>query len=384
MKNETLARTDKKITIDSSSKKFIPIVVISVLALLVLGVLLLRSGQFVGKAFFTISADPLVEISEGNVIIKIAAGDTGMTGASFDVQITGANICSMMPSDLLGGMGAPDSYTCANEVLHFDDALPWAGAAQAVKTGDVEILQIAATSGEFIFSNYEVLNGEDIFLAPSDLRVALEGSITATSETCGDTIIDADEECDGENLYDNSCTSQGFDSGILSCDGTCQFDTSSCLTTAPLECTEDMCRDDFNLIDITQCPAGDTCQSVDDLFAGLTPAGRVALCSSYGIAATTCPGTSTFNADINGDTLIDDRDALFIFQAIEAKQSAYNYCGAAGQPPCVFGDRAICEDVSYRWTSNTTVTSASALPTPQTSSTLEAAGILCGNLEASS
>ncbi len=89
-------------------------------------------------------------------------------------------------------------------------------------------------------------------------------------------------------------------------------------------------------------------------------------------------GKVTFNANLNGDDVIDDRDALFIFQAVEAKQSAYNYCGATGEGPCVFGDRAICEDVSYVWTTgdkkhkDVALTAFPALPTADTTVTLKA------------
>ncbi len=203
-----------------------------------------------------------------------------------------------------------------------------------------------------------------------------------TTSLCGDGVVDAGEECDGSNVGDSSCTVLGFAGGDLSCTMGCRFDASGCTSEIPepLTCTEDTCRSTFNLIDLTQCPLGDTCQTVDELFAGLTPEGRTEMCGLYGIAATTCPGTSTFNANINGDDVIDDRDALFIYQAIEAKQSAYNYCGAVRQPPCVFGDRVICEDVSFRWTSLTTIASPPALPSPLTSTTLQNAGIVCGNL----
>lgn len=449
MKNETPARTDKKIAIDSSSKKFIPIVIISVLALLVLAILLFRSGQFAGKAIYTFSANPLVEVRDGNAVILIAAGDESMTGTSFNLQISGADICTMPFIDLFGGMRSgsnPGPWSCNNQVLHFDDALGWAGAAQEVKTGNVEILEIVAASGEFVFSNYEVLNGEDIFAPPlaEALRITLSGTeittsmcsdeeertcapgsslscttsddyagyqqcnancngydaVCVASERCGDNIINGMETCDGTDFGTATCATQVSGStGTLSCTSTCTLDESGCMAPVTAVCgdgnqdTGEQC-DDRNTVEgdgcsstctlEVECTEGGTCPAVEDLFRDLTQERKIALCAQYNIEATQCGEQTMLNADINADGLIDDRDTLFIFQAIEAKQSTYNYCGAANQAPCVFGDRVICEDVSYRWTTTTTISSAPALPTIATSITLRNAGILCGNLGGSS
>ncbi len=49
---------------------------------------------------------------------------------------------------------------------------------------------------------------------------------------CGDGNVDAGEQCDGSNLANASCTTlgQGFTSGSLSCNSSCTFNTSMCLT----------------------------------------------------------------------------------------------------------------------------------------------------------
>ena len=225
---------------------------------------------------------------------------------------------------------------------------------------------------------------------------------TAVAGRCGDGNIDVNlaEQCDGTNLNEETCLSKGFGGGALSCfpssqSNRCTFDTSACTTICGNGVREgsEQC-DDGNTANgdgcsstcttEVECPASGICSSVEDLFARLTQDQRITLCTANGITATTCPGTPTFNANINGDDVIDDRDALFIFQAIEAKQSVYNYCGAANQPPCVFDDRAICEDVSYVWTEDTRITNPPALPTSATSTQLNTAGIICGSLEANS
>ncbi|MFZ5470164.1 MAG: FG-GAP-like repeat-containing protein [Myxococcota bacterium] len=47
--------------------------------------------------------------------------------------------------------------------------------------------------------------------------------------TCGDGKIDEGEECDGSELGGASCQSLGFDTGSLSCDGSCKHVTVACV-----------------------------------------------------------------------------------------------------------------------------------------------------------
>jgi len=66
------------------------------------------------------------------------------------------------------------------------------------------------------------------------------GSITHTDNgsctaTCGDGQIMGAEQCDGTNLGAQSCSTQGFSSGSLSCDNSCVFDTSSCVASPVLQ-----------------------------------------------------------------------------------------------------------------------------------------------------
>lgn len=46
---------------------------------------------------------------------------------------------------------------------------------------------------------------------------------STTVNLCGNAVIDAGEQCDGANLAGNTCATLGFNSGTLSCGGTCQF-----------------------------------------------------------------------------------------------------------------------------------------------------------------
>lgn len=53
------------------------------------------------------------------------------------------------------------------------------------------------------------------------------------SEVCGNGVIETGESCDGSNLGGATCVTQGFDSGALTCNANCTFNTSSCATAAP-------------------------------------------------------------------------------------------------------------------------------------------------------
>jgi cysteine-rich repeat protein len=56
-----------------------------------------------------------------------------------------------------------------------------------------------------------------------------EGTRYACSGVCGDGQVTPSEQCDGDNLNGESCSSLLGWSGILRCDPlTCEFDTSDC------------------------------------------------------------------------------------------------------------------------------------------------------------
>ena len=68
-------------------------------------------------------------------------------------------------------------------------------------------------------------------------------------QTCGDPIIEGDEECEGDNLNGKSSCADldGFVAGVLSCNRSCKYDTSACV-----ECTEE---------NLTQCAEHQICVS---------------------------------------------------------------------------------------------------------------------------
>jgi len=56
-----------------------------------------------------------------------------------------------------------------------------------------------------------------------DLRLCLD-----TPSSCGNGGIQGDEQCDDPDLNNQSCTSLGFSDGTLTCNGNCSFDVTGC------------------------------------------------------------------------------------------------------------------------------------------------------------
>ncbi|MBD3868355.1 MAG: trypsin-like peptidase domain-containing protein [Acidobacteria bacterium] len=77
----------------------------------------------------------------------------------------------------------------------------------------------------------------------SQLSGVLDECVVVPS-TCDGGVIDPGEDCDGTDLGGETCVSQGFDSGVLACSGSCSFDTSGC--------------------DLACMPKGDTCEVNSD------------------------------------------------------------------------------------------------------------------------
>jgi hypothetical protein len=74
--------------------------------------------------------------------------------------------------------------------------------------------------------------GAMTFLAFASSVYSQSGSSTVLLDArvpgCGDGIIDIGEDCDTANLAGETCATQGFTSGTLTCTASCTFNTSSC------------------------------------------------------------------------------------------------------------------------------------------------------------
>ena len=80
---------------------------------------------------------------------------------------------------------------------------------------------------------------------------------TTIESDCGNGVIEAGEQCEGANLNGQNCKRQGFDEGTLSCTADCQFDTSACITITKVgvgePCTRDIeCESDLCLTEVIQ------------------------------------------------------------------------------------------------------------------------------------
>ena len=81
------------------------------------------------------------------------------------------------------------------------------------------------------------IENTQINITPSDDKTyfiisGLEHSAVGQQDTCGNSIKGSAEECDGTDFNEETCTTKGFDRGSLSCDASCNIDTSSCSTFA--------------------------------------------------------------------------------------------------------------------------------------------------------
>jgi hypothetical protein len=79
---------------------------------------------------------------------------------------------------------------------------------------------------------------------------------------CGNNTVEGSETCDGTDLAGETCATQGFDDGNLTCDAMCLLDTTDC---ANHECS---------LLDQTGCMAGQACY----------PIGKSEICAAAGTA----------------------------------------------------------------------------------------------------
>lgn len=81
---------------------------------------------------------------------------------------------------------------------------------------------------------------------------------SCSMQWCGNGIREGGEQCDGGDLNGNTCSTQGFASGSLGCTGICQFNTSSCL------CAVGQCRSGGVCVDgtsQTQCGSQSGCNN---------------------------------------------------------------------------------------------------------------------------
>jgi hypothetical protein len=100
-----------------------------------------------------------------------------------------------------------------------------------------------------------------------------------TNPVCGNAQVESGEQCDGSNLNGQSCTGLGFNSGTLSCNANCEFNSSSCSGFIP---PLDLCA-------AVTCPTGQSCNPANGACVVSPP-----INSCTGV---TCPSGQVCNAN---------------------------------------------------------------------------------------
>jgi len=87
----------------------------------------------------------------------------------------------------------------------------------------------------YIFIIFPLLLGSSFFLFQNSIFAASDATVEATIKisVCGNGIKEGSEQCDGSDLAGQSCTTEGYTGGTLSCSASCTFNTSACTTAAP-------------------------------------------------------------------------------------------------------------------------------------------------------
>lgn len=116
---------------------------------------------------------------------------------------------------------------------------------------------------------------------------------------CGNGIIESGEGCDGGNLGGTSCVSLGWDGGSLSCDSTCQIDTSACT-----QCGNGV-REGGEQCDGTDL-AGATCGDVGCLGGNAICASDCTIDYSQCVECPVCDGDGVCETDENCDDCPSD------------------------------------------------------------------------------
>lgn len=101
---------------------------------------------------------------------------------------------------------------------------------------------LPAVCGNGVIEGNEVCDGAALNSQTCVTQGFVSGSLSCSSNcafntslcsnaVCGNGIIDSGESCDGAALNSATCVTQGFDSGTLTCANNCTFNTSACAYT---------------------------------------------------------------------------------------------------------------------------------------------------------
>jgi hypothetical protein len=205
----------------------------------------------------------------------------------------------------------------------------------------LDVLQVVNDFGKTAGFNPRVDLNNDGLINALDIFVIVNNWGKPTSSQCNNGIIESGEECDGSNIGEETCASidpdGNFAGGILSCSNLCSFDTSGCLESvcgnSVVEAGEQC--DGFNLRE-------NSCSSlgyIDGILGCSNCNYNVSLCKTAvcqnGIAE---PGEDCDTSDLRGQSctnLIND-ESNFIGGTLRCKSSCLldtSGCNKPTQPP---------------------------------------------------
>ena len=174
---------------------------------------------------------------EGNTIINngIASGaqpsggvviyENGTADLGGGTSVIGGWTVHSQGNNMLRGNGPEPNFDARNLNLGVPmeaESNCWDGQDAATIAGDVD--------GDVDFTNFHHSMAEELCDGiDNDCNGVVDDDCTSEPEPgCGDGTLDPTEACDLANLGGQSCLSQGFDGGTLSCAPSCTLDASEC------------------------------------------------------------------------------------------------------------------------------------------------------------
>lgn len=76
--------------------------------------------------------------------------------------------------------------------------------------------------------------GSLVFVSHNFAFAASSATVSATAKisVCGNSVKEGGEQCDGSDFGGKQCSNLGFDGGTMGCSASCEYNTSSCTTSA--------------------------------------------------------------------------------------------------------------------------------------------------------
>ncbi|MCP4916663.1 MAG: hypothetical protein GY913_07040 [Proteobacteria bacterium] len=122
---------------------------------------------------------------------------------------------------------------------------PTDGTAVVIDTCDIEVACTeeateACSGGDPNYYDSCGNKGSRIDTCSSSESCVESGGSATCDADCGNGTVDSGEDCDGTDMDSNTCLTEGYDSGSISCSSSCTLDVSDCCTDdAYTQCYDD-------------------------------------------------------------------------------------------------------------------------------------------------